>query len=224
MRYFLTVIFVVIMFRQLHSQGITNSNADSSNNLGNEKIYSSRFSLDTATKKRNLLYLELFGQGYSYSLNYEREHKTPLRKSFSQSFRVGISTPFIYNSSRGKTKLPFLIPLSYYFIFGKKSSKLELGAGIDITFNFNPYPQKLSDRIKILQDPRRFLDTTAGRNQFVPIFRIFPAPSISYRLSTKKGFIFKTTFLPIIEYYWVTTNRKYFEVHPYGGISIGHSF
>jgi len=82
----------------------------------------------------NALYLEIEGNGYLYSLNYERNIVT--YNNLKASIRLGV-TPFVSrNGGYGTNALEVINMLN--FILGKQRTKGELGLGITNHFNFNP--------------------------------------------------------------------------------------
>lgn len=75
---------------------------------------------------KNAIYLELFGSGFVYTLNYER--------AISDNLHLRIGGGYIGWQGLNDSGLKiFSIPVLMNKLYGKKNAKLELGAGFVIT-------------------------------------------------------------------------------------------
>lgn len=156
--------------------------------LGQTTISEKSIKIDSITK-RNTIYLELLGQGGIYSVSGDRLFRIDKRVKTSVSLGVTIFTNFNSNSFFG-------IPVSYNFLFGKKSSHLELGAGLSAmvsTSNYLQYPKVGLPYYGVVKN--YFLSFT---------------PKIGYRYQKQKGgFFFRATFSPLITVFAYTTGSLY---------------
>jgi hypothetical protein len=76
--------------------------------------------------KKNSIYAEAFGQGFCWSLNYDRILKT--ESIIQNSFSVGlVNVPKVIGFGDG---VYYGIPISYNLLFGKKNHHFELGLGL----------------------------------------------------------------------------------------------
>jgi hypothetical protein len=76
--------------------------------------------------KMNSIYAEAFGQGFCYSLNYDRVLKT--KSNIKHSVSIGLLyVPKVIGFGDG---VYFGIPISYNLLLGKKSHRFELGLGL----------------------------------------------------------------------------------------------
>lgn len=76
--------------------------------------------------KKHSIYAEVFGQGFSGSLNYDMLFNRD--RKWKKSFTVGIVfTPKAFDFGDGTY---FGIPVSYNWLYGKKRNFLELGVGL----------------------------------------------------------------------------------------------
>lgn len=86
------------------------------------------FSQETEMPKKNkhTVYAEVFGQGFSGSLNYDLLFNSD--KKWKRSFTIGIiATPRAFQFGNGA----YLgLPVSYNWLYGKKRNFLELGIGL----------------------------------------------------------------------------------------------
>lgn len=126
---------------------------------------------------RNNIFLELYGLGYGYSLNYERLY--PLKKEkFTLTSRIGFSYVYL------KTNLYHIeyltIPASSSLLIGKKEHKIEMGTGISF-INFPTYQkddgligtiilgyrlQPIKERVTIrIHYSPLFLSSFSGKNE-----------------------------------------------------------
>lgn len=179
-------------------------------------FFSSTFGQENPTSgelKRNTIYAEAFGQGFCYSINYDRLFNT--EKRFKNSFTAG----FVYvPESMGFGDGMYCgIPISYNWLLGKKSHHLELGIGLT-SLVVNPNSNMVSD------------------------FYTYLTPKIGYRYQRPNGGLFlKATASPMIDILNVSTyklgnekSRNFssfnnvvglgYAAFPWPGLSIGYTF
>jgi hypothetical protein len=85
--------------------------------------------------KKNSYYLEIMGNGFLYSINYDRIIYE--KEKFKISGRIGFTyMPYweVFTEVRGPG-----IPLELNFLFGKRSNLLELGFGATYFYFTDPY-------------------------------------------------------------------------------------
>jgi hypothetical protein len=163
--------------------------------------------------ERNTIYAEAFGQGFCYSLNYDRLFNAD--KRFMNSFTAG----FVYvPKSMGFGDGTYIgVPLSYNWLLGKKSHHLELGVGLTALL-VNPNSNTVTD------------------------FYTYLTPKIGYRYQRPSGgLFFKATLTPMIDVMHVSTykfeagkTRNFssfnnvvglgYAAFPWPGLSIGYTF
>lgn len=144
---------------------------------------------------RNAIYVEIFGPGLLYSINYDRliTRHTSLRAGVSKwSFPAFF---FLVNGSIDFTGFP--VTLNY--LAGEGNSRLELGAGI--------VPMLVSlDGEEIF-----FGESVRGRATAV-----LGTASVGYRYQPMDGgFVFRIGFTPVF---------NFDKVFPTGGLSVGVAF
>ncbi|WP_199851582.1 hypothetical protein [Brumimicrobium mesophilum] len=163
--------------------------------------------------ERNTIYAEAFGQGFCWSLNYDRLFNT--EKRFMNSFTAGlVYVPQPIDFGDG---IYYGIPVSYNWLLGKKSHHLELGIGLT-SLLVNPHSNKKSS------------------------FYAYLTPKIGYRFQRLQGgLFFRATLTPMIDILSVSTsnlgnvkNRSFstlsnvaglgFAAFPWPGLSIGYTF
>lgn len=82
--------------------------------------------IETPIKNKHTVYAELFGQGFSGSLNYDLFFNSD--KKWKRSLTVGIiAVPRSFGFGDGAY---FGVPVSYNWLFGAKRNFLELGIGL----------------------------------------------------------------------------------------------
>jgi hypothetical protein len=150
----------------------------------------------------HVLYLEMGGAAYYYSVNYERIffHK----ERFAGFARVG----FEYIPFQGADRL-IHFPLGVNFTMGQKKHRLEAGFSALFRMNFDP-------------------GVGFGEGFYLtePPTRIFLAPSVGWRFHAKpnewgNSFFMRVAFTPIIGMD-VFQSKPYFL--PHAGISIGRTW
>lgn len=161
----------------------------------------------------NSIYTEAFGQGFCWSLNYDRLFNKENR--FMNSFTAGIVyVPKFMEFGDG---IYYGIPLSYNWLLGRKSHHLELGIGLTSLF-VKPNSNQRSD------------------------FYAYFTPKIGYRFQRPQGgLFFRATATPTIDLLNVITykfeNEKQrnfssmnnvagigFAAFLWPGLSIGYTF
>ncbi len=163
--------------------------------------------------ERNTIYTEAFGQGFCWSLNYDRLFNT--EKRFMNAFTAGVV--YVPKSMQFGDGIYYGIPLSYNWLLGKKSHHLELGVGLTPLF-VNPNSKQRSD------------------------FYAYLTPKIGYRFQRPQGgLFFRATATSMIDLLNVSTykfgNEKQrnfstmnnvagigFAAFPWPGLSIGYTF
>lgn len=166
-----------------------------------------------ANVKRNTTFFELGGQNLLYSIGYDRL----ILKNNKPQGSLSISGMFFY--SGGDATVHFGTCSSYNFLFGKKSSFLELGAGLSF-LRFNKYYSPWHSGMEY-----RHIDS----------FLSF-SPRVGVRIQKPQGgFFFRfsiTPFIPILNHYVQPPYPDYEEyftsalgtdwpVLPWVGITIG---
>jgi hypothetical protein len=163
--------------------------------------------------EQNTIYAEAFGQGFCYSINYDRLFNT--EKRFKNSFTAG----FVYvPESMGFGDGIYLgIPVSYNWLLGKKSHHFELGIGLT----------------SLLVNP----NSNVGTDSYT-----YMTPKIGYRFQRPNGgLFFRATVTPMIAILNVSSikynNETYrqfstlnnvaglgYAAFPWPGLSMGYTF
>jgi len=151
---------------------------------------------------KHIVYLELGGTGYFYSVNYERLVFN--KNAFAGFARVGFEyVPW----NRADRLIHF--PLGMNFTYGQKKHRVEAGLAALFRMNFDP-------------------GVAFGEGFYLtnPPTRIFLAPSAGWRFHAKpnewgSSFFLRVNFTPIIGMD-VFQDKPYFL--PHGGVSIGSTF
>ena len=163
---------------------------------------------DISDKNINNLYVELLGQGFKYSINYERIF---MQKKKPYTFRGGLSyflhgyfmnTGSWYNPNSAHC---IVIPFSFSVLKGKQPNYLELGMGVTSS---NIFQIGSGPNINVL-------------GNFI----------VGYRRQKEKGFMFKIIYSPFIYLFSndVTLKREDYVFGIIGlpiwfGVSTGYSF
>lgn len=168
------------------------------------------------TIKRNTLYAEAFGQGFCWSLNYDRLMNT--NKRLKNSFSAGlVVVPHSMGFGNGAY---YGAPVSYNWLLGKKNHHLEFGLGLTFLVEHPSYG---------------FSDMTKNYT--------YLTPKLGYRFQRPQGELFlRATATPMVALLNVSsygveggkTHRQYsaFEnvvdlgeaAFPWVGFSIGYTF
>lgn len=155
------------------------------------------------------IYAEVFGQGLNGSLNFDK--KINLDRRVHNSYSLGVV--FVPKAEGFGDGAYFGIPVSYNYIFGKKSHHLELGIGFTV----------------------QLVDYAGnGRTGFPDIMYTYINPKISYRYQPAGGGLFfrltATSFVGIYNQgFREIRNAEFFNnaaglgypVFPWPGASIG---
>lgn len=163
--------------------------------------------------ERNTIYAEAFGQGFCYSINYDRLIET--EKRFMHSATVGVV--FVPQSMQFGDGTYVGMPFSYNWLLGKKSHHVEFGIGLTALF-VNPNSHTVSD------------------------FYTYLTPKLGYRFQRPNGGVFfRVTATPMIDLLNVSTakmgkekSRNFnsfnnvvglgYALFPWPGLSIGYTF
>ncbi len=156
----------------------------------------------TKGTNNHIMYLELGGTGYIYTVNYER--LLLKRNQFGLFARVGFEyIPF------GTADRLIHFPLGANFTIGDRKHRFEAGMAALFRMNFDP-------------------GVGFGEGFYLtkPPTRIFLAPSAGWRFHARpnewgESFFLRVTFTPLIGMD-VFQNKPYFL--PHGGISIGRTW
>ena len=168
--------------------------------------------------EKNTIYAEAFGQGFCWSLNYDRLLNTD--KKVFNSFTAGVV--YVPNQIQFGDGSYFGVPVSYNWLFGKKSHHLELGVGIT--------------GMAVKSDFGLFGLSTTNH------FYTYLTPKIGYRFQRPQGGLFlKVTATPMIDLVsfsneWSNNGSLrisslfsnvlglYYPAFPWPGFSIGYTF
>lgn len=163
--------------------------------------------------ERNTIYAEAFGQGFCWSLNYDRLFNT--EKRFMNSLTAGLV--YVPQNMGFGDGIYYGIPVSYNWLLGKKSHHLELGIGLT-SLLVNPNSNKNSS------------------------FYVYLTPKIGYRFQRPQGgLFFRATLTPMLDLLSVSTSklgngkqRGYstlsnvaglgYAAFPWPGLSLGYTF
>lgn len=168
---------------------------------------------------RNTLYGEAFGQGFCWSLNYDRLLNTD--KKVMNSVTTGLV--YVPTSLGFGGGVYYGIPVSYNWLVGKKSHRLEMGVGLTALFH---------------KEVARGWSTPYEESYFFG----YLTPKIGYRFQRPRGgLFFRATASPMIDLLSVrtvnagTTKTRRFSsfsdvvglgqpIFPWPGVSIGYTF
>jgi len=145
---------------------------------------------------KNLLYIELAGNGGLYSLNYERIYL------YHEKFKTGVRAGFAPNFNGIYIEQVYL--LEHTFILFKNPHHLELGAGVSLQRRFNEKPDL----------PNIYF----WENLFFSTWRC------GYRYQKQDdGFFFRAGLIPVVmSHDALGFHPDYFQF--WGGVSVGMSF
>ncbi len=171
--------------------------------IGTGKAFAQKLAVGAAKGTNNhVLYLELGGAAYYYSVNYER---LLLHRSKLGVFaRVGLEyIPF------GRADKLLHFPVGLNVTWGEKKHRIEAGLSALFRMDFDP-GVGFGDGFYLTDPPTR----------------IFLAPSVGWRFHAKpnewgESFFLRVTFTPIIGLD-VFSDRPYFL--PHAGVSIGRTW
>lgn len=169
-------------------------------------------------KNKHTIYAEVFGQGFSGSLNYDLLFNS--EKKWKRSLTVGIiAVPRSFGFGDGA----YLgVPVSYNWLFGNKRSHLELGVGLTT---------QIGEDYSLGSDQKRFST----------IYTYF-TPKIGYRFQPyKTGIFFRATLTPHVSLVntsfsvrngnLITGNSFFnnfmnlgYRAFPWFGVSVGYTF
>lgn len=162
---------------------------------------------DVLVYSKNQVFVELFGNGYLYSLNYER---SVLRKNkLDASARVGFSYYYpLHNST--------YIPLSAQMYYGKKS-KLEIGIGYLPIFRWD----KIREEGTVFNfDKTKYVNTGNYLEGHDEPYAGVAFVNIGFHQNLKQNFLFKVSFSP-----WIAEkNNNGYAIIPWGRIAFGKTF
>ncbi|MGV3613008.1 MAG: hypothetical protein ACO1N0_18755 [Fluviicola sp.] len=169
-------------------------------------------------KNKHTVYAELFGQGFSGSLNYDLLFNSA--KKWKRSLTVGIiAVPRSVGFGDGAY---IGVPVSYNWLFGTKRSYLELGAGLTT---------QIGEESDFGSDQKRLSN----------IYTYF-TPKIGYRFQPyKNGIFFRATLTPHVALVntnvstrngSLMTSNSFFQnfmnlgyrAFPWFGVSLGYTF
>jgi hypothetical protein len=143
---------------------------------------------------RNAIYVEGFGSGLAYSINYEYRitEQIGLRAGFSSWSMTPI---FFFSSGKSTfTELPLLVN----YLVGRHRDHLELGLGMLVGFSST-------------EGELFWGNEYSSKGHF-----ILGTAAIGFRMEPKNGgFMFRITFTPFFTFK---------NVWPFGGISLGYAF
>lgn len=166
--------------------------------------------------KRNTIHAEAFGQGFCWSLDYDRLFNT--EKRIINSFTVGLV--YVPKSIQFGEGTYYGIPISYNWLFGKKNHHLELGIGLTS-----------------LVVRKEYGDPVVSLSSYT-----YLTPKIAYRYQRHQGgLFFKATATLMVDLLSTTTynfsGEAYrvfstmnnvagldYPVFPWPGLSIGYTF
>lgn len=163
----------------------------------------------SVSAQTSTIYAEVFGQGLNGSLNFDK--KMHLERKVQNSYTLGVV--FVPKAEGFGDGTYFGIPVSYNYIFGKKSHHLELGVGFTV---------QLVDYFE------------NNRNGLLDVMYTYISPKISYRFQPADGGLFfrltATSFVGIYNQgFGAFRNAEFFNnaaglgypVFPWPGVSIG---
>lgn len=139
----------------------------------------------TYTTPTKAIYAEAFGASTMVGMNYDSRFKG----NKGWGYRVGLSyaysrhTFFISDTIKGVA-----VPLEINYLFGKRKSKFELGAGVSLGYYKENY-----DYIEFVHDDGIYATTTPKIRKSFGYFMFF---NIGYRLQPVKGFDFRIGITP----------------------------
>lgn len=129
-----------------------------------------------ANTKMNSIYVEAFGQGFCYSLNYDRMLKT--QSNIKHSFSAGLL--YVPEAMGFGDGVYFGMPISYNLLLGKKSHHFELGLGLtnmlvnpSLNNGLSKYYMCLTPKVGYrLQKPNGGLFLRVTANLLIDVFNV----------------------------------------------------
>lgn len=173
-------------------------------------------------KNKHTVYLEIFGQGFAGSLNYDLLFNSA--GNWKRSFTIGA---VVVPKSLGFGDGAYLgVPVSYNWLYGKKRSFLELGIGLTT--------QAVDNFASINMEGE-------SKNSFSSMYT-YLTPKLGYRFQPyKSGLFFRATLTPhvaLVNTKWNTRNGALstsntffnnvmnlgYRAFPWFGVSLGYTF
>ncbi len=156
--------------------------------------------LDTVHIPKNSVYLELGGDCLFYSLNYERQIAS--FSKFLLNFNLGLSypPPILDNGH-------LYVHGNFNLLYGKKSSKAELGLGGIADFNFHAYPSSVKQQKENKKNGKPYESVLVAGSYI----------NAGYRYYFKDNMFLRFTAILFVDFYEPT-------VSPWAGISVGKKF
>ena len=171
-------------------------------------LYSQDSLLTTPKERNNALYLELLGNGYGLSVNYDRV--IVQKYNWQMGIHLGVGStfpPYVFTYA-------LTIPYGVTFRIGTTKSKFETGLGGSVAMRY----------ISILDQAGLAPDGTNTSSAPAELYSIYDIiPMLGYRYTSDRGFLFRIYFSPrICIDGWLTDDSK--NIVPYGGMSFGWAF
>lgn len=162
---------------------------------------------DSLKLQKNAIAVNLLGNGYLYSLSYERYFIQ--KNKWSASAKIGISYYYrLYNST--------YIPISAQVYYGYKS-KLELGIGYTPIFRWSSINEEGTifnyDKSKYTLTGTKYIK---GHNE--PYAGTF-CLNVGWQKELRRNNFFKIQFSP-----WISKAMKGYGIIPWGAITLGKMF
>jgi hypothetical protein len=164
---------------------------------------------DTMSQKKNAVFFELGGNGYAYSLNYEREFLVKENCSFSGKLGCAFYPQF-HNAT--------YLPLSVQMYFGKRRSRFELGIGYTPIFRWSKIKEEGTifnyDKLKYTNHgPPGYIK---GHDEpFAQFFYI----NVGWHQDLRNNFFLKVQASP-----WITENHNGYHIAPWAKVAFGKKF
>ena len=162
--------------------------------------------LDSLKYRKNSVFVELFGNGYFYSLNYERSIYKINKMEFSA--RIGLNYYLLHNTT--------YVPVSIQGYYGKRS-RLEIGMGYVSIFRWDKIKEEGTlfnyDRSKYKNTGSAYIkghDEPYAGEVFI---------NIGLHQNLKHNFFFKISFSP-----WIGETKNHYAIIPWGKLAFGKTF
>lgn len=164
-------------------------------------------STDGSENMKNKLFGELFGNGYLYSLNYERALLKNVKVEFSG--RIGLSYYYQLHEAT-------YLPISVQAYYGHKT-KLEIGIGYLPIFRWSKIKEEGTvfnyDKSKYTMTSKDYIqghDEPYASAAFI---------NIGLHQGLKQNFFFKAAFSP-----WIAETNNGYALVPWGRLAFGKNF